>query len=52
MHNVEVLVKGKARCTLQINPDDAAELGVVDGGKASVRAESAKSPLTSRSPTS
>jgi anaerobic selenocysteine-containing dehydrogenase len=37
MHNVEVLVKGKARCTLQINPDDAAELGVVDGGKASVR---------------
>ncbi|MEK9580355.1 MAG: molybdopterin-dependent oxidoreductase, partial [Acidimicrobiaceae bacterium] len=23
MHNVEVLVKGKARCTLQINPDDA-----------------------------
>ncbi|MEM8707363.1 MAG: molybdopterin oxidoreductase family protein [Actinomycetota bacterium] len=37
MHNVEVLVKGKSRCTLQINPDDAAELGVVDGGKASVR---------------
>ena len=32
-----MLVKGKARCTLQINPNDAAELGVVDGGKASVR---------------
>ena len=24
MHNLEVLVKGKARCTLQVHPDDAA----------------------------
>ncbi|MDZ7673797.1 MAG: hypothetical protein U5K30_01825 [Acidimicrobiales bacterium] len=24
MHNVEVLVKGKQRCTLQVHPDDAA----------------------------
>jgi len=28
MHNIEVLVKGKDRCTLQINPDDARRLGV------------------------
>ncbi|MEY4401490.1 MAG: hypothetical protein RL072_1355 [Actinomycetota bacterium] len=31
MHNIRVLVKGKPRCTLQIHPDDAARLGVVDG---------------------
>lgn len=37
MHNVEVLVKGKPRCTLQLNPSDAAELGIVDGAKASVK---------------
>ena len=38
MHNVNVLVKGKPRCTLQINPLDAARLGIDDG--ASVRVES------------
>ena len=32
MHNIRVLVKGKPRCTLQIHPDDAARLGVVNGG--------------------
>ncbi len=37
MHNLEVLVKGKARCTLQINPADAAELGITDGIDAIVR---------------
>ena len=31
MHNVEILVKGKPRCTLQIHPDDAARFGVTDG---------------------
>ena len=31
LHNVEVLMRGKERCTLQINPDDAARLGVVAG---------------------
>ena len=36
MHNVEVLVKGKDRCTLQVHPDDAARLGLVDGGDAEV----------------
>jgi anaerobic selenocysteine-containing dehydrogenase len=35
-HNVEVLVKGKPRCTLHLNPDDADRLGVVDGGDAKV----------------
>jgi len=38
MHNVNVLVKGKPRCTLQINPLDAARLGIEDG--ANVRVES------------
>ena len=37
MHNVKVLVKGKPRCTLQLHPSDAAELGIADGGKASVK---------------
>jgi anaerobic selenocysteine-containing dehydrogenase len=37
MHNLEVLVRGKARCTLQINPMDAAELGIADGIDAVVR---------------
>jgi anaerobic selenocysteine-containing dehydrogenase len=36
MHNVNVLVKGKERCTLQVHPDDAADLGLVDGGRAEV----------------
>jgi hypothetical protein len=37
MHNIEVLVKGKPRCTLQVHPDDAAEIGLTDGGYAVVR---------------
>jgi anaerobic selenocysteine-containing dehydrogenase len=36
MHNVEVLVKGKSRCTLHIHPDDAGRLGLADGGLAKV----------------
>ena len=36
MHNVEVLVKGKDRCTLQVHPDDAARLGLETGGGALV----------------
>jgi anaerobic selenocysteine-containing dehydrogenase len=36
MHNVDVLVRGRERCTLQVHPDDAAELGLVDGGRARV----------------
>jgi anaerobic selenocysteine-containing dehydrogenase len=34
MHNVEVLVKGKPRCTLHVHPDDAARWGLVDGAAA------------------
>jgi anaerobic selenocysteine-containing dehydrogenase len=36
MHNIEVLVKGKPRCTLHVHPDDAATLGLVNGGHARV----------------
>jgi anaerobic selenocysteine-containing dehydrogenase len=31
MHNLEILVKGKPRCTLQINPVDASRIGAVEG---------------------
>jgi anaerobic selenocysteine-containing dehydrogenase len=37
MHNVQVLVKGKPRCTLHVHPDDAADLGLADGDPAVVR---------------
>ena len=36
MHNISALVRGRERCTLQVHPDDAARLGLVDGGRASV----------------
>jgi anaerobic selenocysteine-containing dehydrogenase len=36
MHNIEVLVKGKPRCTLHVHPDDAQRLGVRDGHPARV----------------
>ena len=36
MHNVPMLMTGKARCTLQVNPVDAAHLEVEDGGQARV----------------
>jgi anaerobic selenocysteine-containing dehydrogenase len=31
MHNLNVLVKGKNRCTLRIHPQDAVKLGLEDG---------------------
>jgi anaerobic selenocysteine-containing dehydrogenase len=37
MHNVRVLVKGKNRCTLHVNPTDAKRVGVVDGEQATLR---------------
>jgi anaerobic selenocysteine-containing dehydrogenase len=37
MHNVELLVKGRDRCTLQMHPDDADRLGLLDGSRAEVR---------------
>jgi hypothetical protein len=36
MHNIDVLVKGKERCTLQINTADAARIGVGAGGQVKV----------------
>lgn len=36
MHNLRPLIKGPARCTLRVHPDDAARLGLVDGGSARV----------------
>jgi anaerobic selenocysteine-containing dehydrogenase len=42
MHNVEVLVKGKPRCTLHVNPDDAARLGLADGAPAEVSSRTGK----------
>jgi anaerobic selenocysteine-containing dehydrogenase len=37
LHNSQRLVKGKARCTLLMHPDDAARLGVADGATVRVR---------------
>ena len=36
MHNLELLVSGPERCTLQVHPDDAERLGLADGGAARV----------------
>ena len=36
LHNLPVLAKGPMRCTLQINPDDAASIGLEDGELATV----------------
>src|SRR5262249_14685677 len=36
MHNVNVLVKGKERCTLQVNPDDATSHGLGGGEPARI----------------
>ncbi len=39
MHNVPALNRGSNTCTLQVHPDDAARLGVADGGRARVKGE-------------
>ena len=36
MHNLEVLVKGKPRCTMHVHPEDASRLGLTDGANAKV----------------
>ncbi len=36
MHNIDALVRGRDRCTLQVNPADALRLGLVHGGRAQV----------------
>ncbi|MFL5824507.1 MAG: molybdopterin-dependent oxidoreductase [Solirubrobacteraceae bacterium] len=37
MHNLEVLVKGKPRCTLHVHPQDAERLQLADGEPAELR---------------
>jgi anaerobic selenocysteine-containing dehydrogenase len=37
LHNLPVLARGKARCTLLIHPEDAAARGLEDRGRAHVR---------------
>jgi anaerobic selenocysteine-containing dehydrogenase len=39
MHNIEVLVKGRPRCTLQLHPEDATARGVTDGDSVVVRSD-------------
>jgi anaerobic selenocysteine-containing dehydrogenase len=39
LHNVEVMVKGKERCTLEVHPDDARRFELVDGEMAAVTNE-------------
>ena len=36
MHNLPMLAKGPARCTLQLHPDDAASRGIADGSEVRV----------------
>lgn len=36
MHNVPKLMSGKSRCTLMVHPEDAARLGLKEGGEAVV----------------
>jgi anaerobic selenocysteine-containing dehydrogenase len=39
MHNVPNLVRGKDRCTAHVHPEDAARLGLEDGGRVTVASE-------------
>ncbi|MGP4001500.1 molybdopterin-dependent oxidoreductase [Streptomyces sp. 8N706] len=39
MHNVPALTGGSNRCTLQVHPEDAARLGLTDGGAAMVKGD-------------
>jgi len=36
MGNVDVLVKGKEKCTLEVHPDDATRLHLTEGGQATI----------------
>jgi anaerobic selenocysteine-containing dehydrogenase len=36
LHNIDILVKGRNRCTLRVHPDDAARLSLTDGSRATV----------------
>lgn len=39
MHNIPALVGGSNRCTLHLHPEDAARLGVADGGLVRVKGD-------------
>jgi anaerobic selenocysteine-containing dehydrogenase len=39
MHNLDILVKGKERCTVQVHPDDAERFGLEHAGMARVRSK-------------
>ena len=39
LHNSERLLRGRERCTLQVHPDDARQLGLGDGDAARLRTE-------------
>jgi len=47
MHNVDVLVRGRDRCTLHVHPDDAARLGLARDGLARItsRVGSVEAPV-------
>jgi len=47
LHNLENLAKGKPRCTLLVNPEDASRLGLRDGAEAKItsRAGNVKAPV-------
>ena len=46
MHNLDVLVKGKERCTLHVHPEDAARLALADGDTAYVRSRRGEVAVT------
>ena len=48
LHNSQRLVKGRPRCTLMIHPDDAARLGIPDGGRARLSSAAAAATVTVR----
>jgi anaerobic selenocysteine-containing dehydrogenase len=46
MHNLPLLAKGPARCTLLVHPDDAASLGLPDGSSARLQSDQASLTVT------
>jgi anaerobic selenocysteine-containing dehydrogenase len=42
MHNLPVLAKGPQRCTLMVHPQDAANLGLIEGGMAHLQSSGAQ----------
>jgi anaerobic selenocysteine-containing dehydrogenase len=45
MHNLPALVKGKARCTLHVHPDDAERLGLGDVARVRSRVGEVLAPI-------